>query len=52
MIQKIPGLQDLWQCETFECYLLCWEGMLWGCGRGLQGPVEDHKLAAVTLTRL
>lgn len=48
MIQKIPDLQDLWQCEMFGCYFF----VLWGCGRGLQGPVEEHELAAVTLMRL
>lgn len=48
MIQKIPGLQDLWQCEIFGCYFFVLGRVLWGCGRGLQVPVEEHKLAAVT----
>lgn len=30
----------------------CWEEVFWGCGRGLQGPVEEHKLATITLARL
>lgn len=52
MIQKTPGLQDLWQCEIFGCYfVLLGRGVL-GLWRGLQRPVEEHKLAAVVLTGL
>lgn len=32
--------------------LFCWEEVFWQCGRGLQGPVEEHELAVVMLTRL
>lgn len=32
--------------------LFCWEGVFWGCGRGLKRPGEECKLAAIMLTRL
>lgn len=48
MIQKVPGVQDLWQCEIFGCYFLLGWGVLGvreraagACGR-----------AAVVLMRL
>lgn len=51
MIQKIPGLQDLWQCEIFGCYfvllgrgvLAVREGAAGVCRRAQAGSRHAHK---------
>lgn len=51
MIQKIPGLQDLWQCEIFGCYFFVlgrgvvgvWEGAAEACGRTQAGSCHTHE---------
>lgn len=51
MIQKIPGLQDLWQCEIFGCYFLFFgkkcsggaEGAPEACRRAQAGSYHAHE---------
>lgn len=48
MIQKISGVQDLWQCEIFGCYFL----LGWWVPRVWEGAVEAYGRATVVLMRL
>lgn len=48
MLQKISGVQDLWQCEIFGCYFL----LGWGVLGMWEGAAGAYGRAAVVLMRL